>query len=634
MQKVILLCLLFLGIPLASFGQNGYYRDISLNWNGVNLIPNTGAQVTVCAASAPPLVSPCTTPITLFANSTGTITEPNPITVDSTGAWSLYLPPGQYAYTVTGNGLLAQGPFLFNVSPIITIPGGNGVVALEPKLSDAIQYLSLNGNDNNDGFSWGTAKATLLAAYNTLPAGGGTIFVAGGTIGPIDSGGPIAITKNNVSIVGQGEATNLTYSGTANIFNISGAQFTVDNLAFVSTSSGSRASASIFNLQAGGTLGKLTRLYFSGAASINNGRIFNADLTNSGTGEWKFEDWVIVGGATWSNGVFLRTTTGTVSGFTLKNLICFSGTTMSDALYVFDTGVDTAKMSDLESGCGGVAINTRNSLAGQAPRWIHCDINCRLESDATHPVVKIDDVRDFMYQGQVASALNAFVLNGGNQITVTNTQITNIQQDCVLHGAAPVNVSFAFNILEDCGVATDNTYDYVKISAGAQDFDYSHNNFRQLNAHRAKFGFDLLAGATAQFTFLANDFSQAAIGNGYLNNLATGSNQNFIGNKPSATFLNVFAGSVIDNGGLQLPLVVKSSSYTLAISDSWINVTGTTTITVPHALVGQRWDVFNSGAGTVTLQADSGNINGAANITFGANIGKSVTCDGTNCFAH
>jgi hypothetical protein len=81
-------------------------------------------------------------------------------------------------------------------------------------------------------------------------------------------------------------------------------------------------------------------------------------------------------------------------------------------------------------------------------------------------------------------------------------------------------------------------------------------------------------------------------------------------------------------------LSTKSSAYTLAATDSWVNVTGTTTITVPHAIVGQRWVVFNSGSNTVTVQADSGNVNGASNITLSANTGKEITCDGSNCFAH
>jgi hypothetical protein len=81
-------------------------------------------------------------------------------------------------------------------------------------------------------------------------------------------------------------------------------------------------------------------------------------------------------------------------------------------------------------------------------------------------------------------------------------------------------------------------------------------------------------------------------------------------------------------------LSAKSSAYTLTAVDSWVNVSGTTTITAPHAIVGSRWVVFNSGAATVTVQADSGNVNGAGSITLSANTGKEITCDGSNCFAH
>jgi hypothetical protein len=81
-------------------------------------------------------------------------------------------------------------------------------------------------------------------------------------------------------------------------------------------------------------------------------------------------------------------------------------------------------------------------------------------------------------------------------------------------------------------------------------------------------------------------------------------------------------------------LSAKSAGYTLTAADSWVNVTGTTTITVPHLIVGSRWVVFNSGSNTVTVQADSGTINGAASITLSANTGREITCDGTNCFAH
>jgi hypothetical protein len=86
-------------------------------------------------------------------------------------------------------------------------------------------------------------------------------------------------------------------------------------------------------------------------------------------------------------------------------------------------------------------------------------------------------------------------------------------------------------------------------------------------------------------------------------------------------------------GGIRCALATKSAAYTLTTSDCTIEVTGTTTITVPHAKSNQVWHVFNSGSGTVTIQPDSGTINGIASVTRAANTGYDVWCDGTNCFA-
>jgi hypothetical protein len=103
---------------------------------------------------------------------------------------------------------------------------------------------------------------------------------------------------------------------------------------------------------------------------------------------------------------------------------------------------------------------------------------------------------------------------------------------------------------------------------------------------------------------------------------------------PAGDKLAVKGGVLDAESGFKSALVTKSANYTLTTSDYWANVTGTTTITVPHASIGNLWVVFNSGSNTVTVQADSGNINGGANITLSANTGKEITCDGTNCFAH
>jgi hypothetical protein len=534
--------------------QGARKDDLVLNAAGQ---PLGGVNVAVCSATATigTSTTPCSPLVNIYTDATLTTTAPNPFTTDGLGNYGFWAPPGTYQTQIYGLGATTT------MKPV--------VLACVPASSCA--FSQLNNIIFVDGVTYPRTDAGFRAAIAAAGANGQVVIPPGATVGPINTATPIAVSVNNLSIVGSGEGSSLTYSGTGNLFNISGAQFTADNFALVSTTIGSsRASASLFNLQGSGALlGKLTHLYFSGdTANANNGRVFNADLSNTGTGEWKLEDWVIVGGSTWTNGVFLRTTTGTVSGFTLKNLICFTGTTMSDAFLVFDTGVDTVKMSDLESGCTGMAINARNSLAGAPPEFIACNVNCRLEAggnSAGFPVVQIDDVNDFRYSGQVASGKNGFVVNGGRQITVTNTQFKSIGQDCVLHSAAAANVSFVLNIFEDCGVLANNTYDYVKISAGAQDFDYSHNQFRQLNANKAKYGFDLLAGASAQFTFVGNDFSAAAIGTGYLNNLANGSNQNFIANKPSAAFANVFSGTIQANGGVAtVNLLLSTAAPTIS----------------------------------------------------------------------
>jgi hypothetical protein len=42
---------------------------------------------------------------------------------------------------------------------------------------DAILYVTDVGDDANDGKSWGTAKETIMAAYDVLPPQGGEIRV-------------------------------------------------------------------------------------------------------------------------------------------------------------------------------------------------------------------------------------------------------------------------------------------------------------------------------------------------------------------------------------------------------------------------------------------------------------------------
>lgn len=97
-------------------------------------------------------------------------------------------------------------------------------------------------------------------------------------------------------------------------------------------------------------------------------------------------------------------------------------------------------------------------------------------------------------------------------------------------------------------------------------------------------------------------------------------------------------GTLTDNGGFVAQKNTYSSAHTLLVSEHTVFVTGTTTITVLHALptsgLASEWLVINSGTNTVTLACDSGNINGGATVTLAANASGIVTADGTNCWEH
>lgn len=60
--------------------------------------------------------------------------------------------------------------------------GPLGNEALKPGTSDSVMYASVNGNDSNDGLSWGTAKLTIFGAMIALPGGNGSSIAGSGTI--------------------------------------------------------------------------------------------------------------------------------------------------------------------------------------------------------------------------------------------------------------------------------------------------------------------------------------------------------------------------------------------------------------------------------------------------------------------
>jgi len=132
------------------------------------------------------------------ASSGGTVSYPNPV-----------LQTPSAAQTITGFGLTlsSSAPLTANGN----LAAGN--VALKVgAATDGVIFLSSDGNDSNDGLSWGSAKATLQAAITATPSAGGTVYFTG----TIAQNAALTL-KSNLNIIGTGSAQIDSVTGPATI---------------------------------------------------------------------------------------------------------------------------------------------------------------------------------------------------------------------------------------------------------------------------------------------------------------------------------------------------------------------------------------------------------------------------------
>lgn len=95
---------------------------------------------------------------------------------------------------------------------------------------DGLIFVSTEGSDSNDGLSYGTAKATIQAAINALPASGGIVQLLAGTYAQNSS----LTLKANLTIQGMGRGdTSGTPATIITTTLASGDLFPITNLAFV-----------------------------------------------------------------------------------------------------------------------------------------------------------------------------------------------------------------------------------------------------------------------------------------------------------------------------------------------------------------------------------------------------------------
>lgn len=84
--------------------------------------------------------------------------------------------------------------------------------------------------------------------------------------------------------------------------------------------------------------------------------------------------------------------------------------------------------------------------------------------------------------------------------------------------------------------------------------------------------------------------------------------------------------------GYLYPTKSVTAAYSANVGDTVILADGTFTVTLPAAnkCKNKLFVVRNTGAGTITLDAATGNINGAATVSIATTVGYHVACDGTN----
>jgi hypothetical protein len=429
---------------------------------------------------------------------------------------------GRYTVLVTGPGILPYA-YLLDVNSPNPGSSSTATVALKPTTSDAIQYVSPNGNDANDGLSVGTAKLTVAAACAALPggnsscsAGSGSIFITPAFAGTVPS--PAA---PGVIIFQQKASWQMKSLGTFT----TGA--TYDNLQVL-------------------------------VNGCNPTTELQATFTHPG----------------------LYATEGISS--------CVSNPSSSTQNIV---SALSAYVANSETGCCGISLYSQS----------RCLVN--------------------------GSSCWGAQLVAQDAVATTGTSLYGLEVDVNdMNTSGGTTNLFGINVFGNFPSASFAIGYALNPPSGGGTWGSGFRSLAGATTNGDAFVADLLT-ATSSSISQSLAFISKNVGTTHTASI-------FSSAFGDVTVSPDVARSLVDLGGFQEPLSTKTSAYTLTMTDSWINVTGTTTITVPHTLTGQRWDVFNSGVGTVTIQPDSGTINGAASVTRATNTGYSITCDGTNCFAH
>ncbi len=335
-----------------------------------------------------------------------------------------------------------------------------------------------------DGERYPRTDAGIAAAIASLHGPGQVVL----PVGVYAIAREIVIDVPGISILGMGYGSRLEASNpTANLFRVTGPLFQLANVEIQSAIEHTAGSVVKIESEQGSV--HHVRL---------NGNFYNGfTLDSHRAGGWSFDEIRLVGGTSWNAAFVLRSESATIASTHLHDIFISNAVHWKSASIVLDTGVDTFLCSDAELG----PVQVRNSLGGQAPRWIRFT-NSFIEAGYAGKVggtgLEIDAVRDLRYQGYVASSQYGVVVGAGARgVQLSESELVNIGRSAVTVAGGADDVSIVHNTFEDTGVEADGQFDTVSAAANVTALDVSYNTFKSAQSNRPRSNLVLPAGCNS-----------------------------------------------------------------------------------------------------------------------------------------
>lgn len=242
---------------------------------------------------------------------------------------------------------------------------------------------------------------------------------------------------------------------------------------------------------------------------------------------------------------------------------------------------------------------------------------------AIDPAANSTTQQMFVWNGSEAIAVGPCTTGNGPNIAFGNAVGNNLLLNQTLTVTGLSLLNGGFGCVEGAVVS----------GVAGQDLMWCDSVTHRFNMDNDNGGQDQVVGALTIDTFENKNFNAAVNGNVFEINSQTLSSVTGTGSAAVASGDPTLAGF-----NCAITSITNSSSpYTLLSSTCTIQVSansGAVTIVIPHATVGNYWTITrtDTAAHAVTIEGDSGNVNGQASITQAGNSTFVCHADGTNAW--